>query len=624
MTPLMVLGARLVRAGGLLRVWSVTGGCAVAVLVLTTAWAMPDALYPVLDPTLVDPRRQPLVTLLESLTVPVLALVLTVGRLSSQVRDRRLASLRLLGVSRRQAAVVAVVENAIPAAAGGVLGVLGFFGLSGLLARVLRDQLQAPISLAPVRLAAVVLAVIALSVALALAPLGRIGEPRTAHAAAAIRRPSKWRVAPLVPSVAAFVTLGALPVGRYQDLIAPLFLTAVVCGGLSVALLAPAVPFQAATGLVRSGRIVLALAGRGIQTQAAPIGRRVVALGLAVYVVVGGAGLLGVYENTLYLKAAIHQIEVGPQQIFLTSADADLLHEIARADGVRAIVPSYQLAITGCDPGGLRPNCPAVFVGTCQTLSAVMVVTGCQDDQAAWIDADLRGYEDYFAPPAPTESLALADATGATHTIGLSHTMTQDVQATTARWVWPADEQVFVPLAVAQQWGLQPTNATVIADAGSQVRERLSDIAASNGGEAYNPYVYDYQQVVSTRAAAWAAIAVGIGVALLTYGLTTVDDARANRRPRARLVALGVPASLLRRVDAIQTLLPLVTTVVLATALGLAATSALSHTADQPFAIAPKIAVALLSAVAVGATLITAATLPLTRATIRASDLREE
>ena len=94
--------------------------------------------------------------------------------------------------------------------------------------------------------------------------------------------------------------------------------------------------------------------------------------------------------------------------------------------------------------------------------------------------------------------------------------------------------------------------------------------------------------------------------------------------PSARLVALGVPAALLRRVDGVQNLIPLLTTIVLATGLGLISTSALAHTAAQPFALSPTVLGRLLALVAVGAVLMSCVTIPFTRSRIRASDLRDE
>ena len=114
---------------------------------------------------------------------------------------------------------------------------------------------------------------------------------------------------------------------------------------------------------------------------------------------------------------------------------------------------------------------------------------------------------------------------------------------------------------------------------------------------------HDYQSVVATRTAAWTVMAISVGVALLAYGLATVDRAREQRRPRARLVALGVPAALLRRVEGVQNLIPLLTTVVLAAGLGLVATWALAHTDDQPVTFDPGLLATLLGLVTVGAVL---------------------
>ncbi|MCR6494768.1 FtsX-like permease family protein [Cellulomonas sp. P24] len=627
MTALVILGARLARAGGRLRLWSVIGGCAIAVAILATAWALPDALYPVTGPMTVDARRAPLVTLLEGLTVPVLALVLTVARLSSQVRDRRLASLRLLGVSRTHAGVVGAVENLVPALAGAGLGVGGYLALRAAMAQLIGDQLHAPIALPLPQLALVATAVVAFSVALALAPLRRIGRPRDGHADSVIRQPSLWRLAPLAASVAAFVGLLSLPAGGYGALVTPLFLTGILSGALGIALAAPVVTFVAASGLVRSGRVTGVLAGRGIQTQSAPIGRRVVALGLAVYIVVGGAGLLGVYENTLYLKAAIHQIEVGPQEIGISTSGpltGTLAADLGRVAGVRAVVPGYPIDDSRCSVGTVDGGCASVFVGTCDGLSALMVVTGCRDDQPAWIAADLRAYKDNVTA---VDSINVTVDDGRdrpTHTVELAATFTQNVPATTREWVWPGRADVFIPASLAESWGVAPTGAAVIADAGAQIRVQVEQVAQRHSAQSFSLELRDYDQVVSIRTAAWTVMSLAIGVALLTYALSTIDRALETRRARARLVSLGVPARLLRRVGSVQNAIPLVSNIVLAAGLGLVTTLALSHNADQPFAIAPGVAVTLFGGVVLGAALVSAATMPLTRGRTRASDLREE
>ena len=136
--------------------------------------------------------------------MPAIALVLTVGRLSSEVRDQRLASLRLLGVSRRQVGLVAATENLVPALAGAAIGILASLALAASLNALLADAARAPVTVSGVHGATVVLGVVGTSVALSLASLRRLGSPRAAHAVAVPRRPSWWRLAPLVPTAVAF------------------------------------------------------------------------------------------------------------------------------------------------------------------------------------------------------------------------------------------------------------------------------------------------------------------------------------------------------------------------------------------------------------------------------------
>lgn len=634
MSPLVVLGARLVRAGGTLRIWSVIGGCALAVAVAATAWALPDALYPVTDPMTIDARRAPLVGLTRALVVPVLALVLTVGRLSSQARDRRLAALRMLGVPQQQVAVVALVENLLPATAGAVLGVGGHLALRAVLEAVLRDDLQAPVALAPVGVALVAAAVVAASALLAMTPLRNLGpEPRTAHAEAAVRTPSPWRLVPLPLAVAAFAYLLTRAPGTTHPSVTPIFLGGVVCGALGIALATPVVTSLLAARMVRSSRLTVLLAGRGMQTQPESIGRRVAALGLAVYVVVGGAGVLGIYEGTTHLTAAVTQVERGPQTILISprypdsDLAADLLAEIEGMAGVRAVVPSYFVTPQGCGGEHFEPVCGnEIIVADCADLSALMVAAGCRDDEVAWIESDITGYEDVVPPSgARPTALDLVDFDGrALGTHALTGTIVQDVPATADLWTWPATYSVFVPLGLAEEWGLPVLGATVVADAGTDVRTDVIAAAERRGTYAENPYLYDYLQVVSTRTAAWTVLAVGTGVALLAYGLATVDHALERRRSRARLVALGVPARLLRRVVAVQNTGPLLAATALAAVLGIGATAALSHYDGQGFALSPQVLAGIFAATTAGAIAVSLLATPLTRAAIRAEDLRDE
>lgn len=630
MSPLVLLGARLVRAGGPLRAVSLVTGCAVAVALLAAAWALPDALYPVVRPGDVNPQRGVLVSLLALVVVPVAALLLAVGRLSSTVRDRRLAALHLLGVSRARLALVAAVENGIPALLGAGLGAVGFVVVRGVLEHLLDPVLRAPIS-GGWRLAAVVLGVVVLSVVLALASFRRLDDPRAATSESARPRLSLWRLAPVPVALACFGILLTTPPDEVDDATVVALLVGLAASGVAVVLVTPLVSSRVSGALTRAGGVPALLAGRAVQTQPAATGRRVVALGLTVFVAFAAAGYLGVYESTPHLAYAIHSIEEGPQRMFVTAGDSredlrdEVLPAMERVDGVLDAELSYAVDPATCAEGD-GSDCPSVYVGTCERLERAIVVAGCRDDQAAWIVHDGVGDASPAWAPERVDTLLLADRdSGATYTVPLPGEMTQDDDAVTSqRPLGGASYDVFVPQGLADGWGVRVSGAELTALGGPDVRERLLAVVDAHGAWGDVPELHDYRQVVTVRTTVWSVVGIAVAVSLLTYGLTTIDRARERRRGRARLVAVGVPARALRRAQALAGALPLVVAVVVGTGLGVVATAAYSHVAGAVFAIEPTVLALMIATVLVGALAVSLATLPLTRSTVTAEDLRQE
>ncbi len=113
-------------------------------------------------------------------------------------------------------------------------------------------------------------------------------------------------------------------------------------------------------------------------------------------------------------------------------------------------------------------------------------------------------------------------------------------------------------------------------------------------------------------------------MALLTYALTTIDRARATRRARARLVAVGVPARLLRTAQGVANAVPLLIAIAIGAGLGLLGISAYAHIAGANASVDPRVLASMLATVLAGALFISLATLPLTRTTVQAVDLRHE
>ncbi len=265
-------------------------------------------------------------------------------------------------------------------------------------------------------------------------------------------------------------------------------------------------------------------------------------------------------------------------------------------------------------------------MGTCERLERAIVVAGCRDDQAAWIVHDGVGDASPAWAPERVDTLLLADRdSGATYTVPLPGEMTQDDDAVTSqRPLGGASYDVFVPQGLADGWGVRVSGAELTALGGPDVRERLLAVVDAHGAWGDVPELHDYRQVVTVRTTVWSVVGIAVAVSLLTYGLTTIDRARERRRGRARLVAVGVPARALRRAQALAGALPLVVAVVVGTGLGVVATAAYSHVAGAVFAIEPTVLALMIATVLVGALAVSLATLPLTRSTVTAEDLRQE
>ncbi|MBA2639270.1 MAG: hypothetical protein H0U77_04615, partial [Nocardioidaceae bacterium] len=127
------LGLRLAGGGGArerLRAGSVVLASAVGCWVLLgtlaavrSEWQLGFSLYD--DASM----RNLLAAVVTVVAMSVLVMVASVARLSAGVRDRRLAGLRLLGLTPARTRVVAAVESGAGAVVGGVLG-LGLFWLT--------------------------------------------------------------------------------------------------------------------------------------------------------------------------------------------------------------------------------------------------------------------------------------------------------------------------------------------------------------------------------------------------------------------------------------------------------------------------------------------------------------
>lgn len=596
---LIGLGLRLTRAGGVARWLTIFIGSALVSALLLAAYALPAALT---APEVVIPaderiKRLQLVILF---AIPVLALLFTVLRLSSSTRDRRLAGLRLLGLSPRATRVVAVTEGSATALLGALLG-SGVFVVFAKAAdaRAWGSQwLKQPLEIAVRPIAIVVLLVVGIAIVVALASTRALKkDPRSARSEAATKPLSWWRVAPLLVGLAilAWVLIqdqekALAEQGHPPDWWTLVMFVGWVVVGLSIPLVVPLFSGWAAQKLGDQNRWLAGrLAGRRLAVEPASATRSVTGLALATYssIIV----LLFIMVVTQGSEKFVEQqsyLEQGPQPITLKVMDASKADLISQEDieslaVVQRVTPRFHASLQHevtlassdpADPGGRNeldgnecgPDtgqypCLPVFIGSCEDFAHTRGITDCGEGTVQFSTSKWHRQESIIGAP---KHVTLAGKNG---TIELPVSETEILVAD-EDW---SDQQILVPLnypGVAEVLG-EPRAYAITADGGRDAQLELTQFAQQNGMEAKLPPSGTYEKTMLARAGLMALIASIIGIGLLTVAVGTVDRTVERRRAVASLVVIGVPVTTLRMSQIIQVIIPMAISVVLAVLTGL-------------------------------------------------------
>lgn len=601
MSALLTLSWRLARAGGWFRLGAtvlanVIGGITVVLLA-----ALPDAFSSPYASTDDETSALPVLVGATFFLVPVAVLLLTVGRLSSETRDRRLASLRVLGLSPARTRLVAVGENVGAALVGTLLGagvtlaVLPAIGRAGMA----EGWLAAPLVVSVPTVVVGVLGVVALSGVLAAAgTTRRTGDPRAARAISARRTPVPWSLVPLAAGAGMllYVAHGA-PEGNTVPNETGWFLAGSLLCAVAVAFVPALLSSWTAALLVRAPWTSTRLAARTIQTEPRGAARLVAGVGIVILLASAALGGLGAVLSTPQFLDAQRNETTGPRQDRLLGAgvapgaterevwdenedlrpltDAEVA-QVAALPGVRSVMRASKATDLLCDDG---TYCGQVFVGTCDQLAAVAAVTGCDDAHASRIALSRTTGQGAVTGPATSRIILLGDppdgsgdavppalaegvvevpeGTARTDVTVDGPDIHLDVEAQEASWVYGPDASFFVPEAlVADEVGWR-TGGKIVIDGGRAAAEQVQRAASALAvGIALYPDE-DYAAGMKVRAAVLSGIAIVVGVVLVGFLLAAVDRTRERRRATGRLVATGVPPGVLRRAQLWQVGLPL-------------------------------------------------------------------
>lgn len=655
LAALALLGLRLVRAGGTARLLAVVLGSALVTLLVTTALATPDAVRAPQAVVTASQRWQemPLALLF---VLPVVVLQLTLLRLSSATRDRRLAALRLVGLAAAGARVVALVETCATVLAGAGLGVVAYVALAhgtdvaGWGSAWLRRPLATD-------LAAVVLP--ALGLVLASAVVTLVATLRTMRSPLRARRldvpaaPAWWRVVPLAAGVGVLAWLaltdhthrlnadGFLPAWWFGTMLA-----AWCVAGVGVPLAVPVLSRGLVRALARqrwwhTGR----LAARRLEVEPAAAARPLAGVATAAYVATIVLLFLAVVTDgsPTFLRERSYLRE-GPQPVAVrpvdpTSADPApglTAADVAAVDGVLHVTSRYDVDVTytldgGARCGGEHLPCTSTTVGTCEDLAQLQVVTGCRGDVVQVLVGDAQGASLAFDAPPPRE-VTLTGPGGSLVLPVAADLVLGDEARTDELFHSTPQPAVFVPLAlpgVAEVVG-EPTGFDVTAVGGLEVRERMTTALAPRGMTALGQPLDTYERTMVARAGLFALLGGIVLVGLVTAAVGAVDRTVERRGDVTALAVVGAPARVLRGAQVVQVLVPLVVAVTSALGAGVLASRALlAYHAAEGRGFGPGFSGAspvadLGPALTVGCVLVVLATLLGVGARIRPEHLRRE
>lgn len=512
--------------------------------------------------------------------VPVLVASAAAGRMSAATRARRLARLRLLGLSTGGLAVVGIGESLLWAGGGWIFGLMTEVTFSSTLAQTPGiARIGSGASSGP-GIGALVLS--ALVPGAMLLGILSAGLPRTAPGSAAreVRSgpPGVWRAAPLLMGVCLLLLV---PFARTRSVET---LTICFLGGTALVLLGSALTLalmaRAFALLLRgSGRPTAIIAGRRLEAQPASLSRVLAALVVAFAIATALQGLVAVIRTMPQVAAVEYDrtVEAKAQVYVPHGMDAAAFERQAReVGGVRAVaaartaevaVPEGSVPPSGIvDEGGGVP----VIVASCADMRVLVPsFSGCSDHHPAWILSSVDPQTSL--PPGPWELRATTDDGGPGQVVASIPT----VQPAPSRRTVPrpgedSEEEgaLFVPvsmLTVDQASALPVTIGTVLASPRPDLLAQLEDRGIRpRAAWAVEDYVYWQQAVALIRTLSVIVLAVGLG----SFLLGAVDRALERSAEVGRLRVMGTPVGVLRRAHALEILAPLLGGILLAVALG--------------------------------------------------------
>jgi putative ABC transport system permease protein len=563
--------------------------------------------------------------------LPVLTLAATSGRLSAAMRDRRLANLRLLGLSPVQTRVVAAVETGVAAVVGSVIGSAAFVLVRPLVARLHPAGRTWPLDTlwpywwaAALAVVMVPLAVVTVSVL----PQRSAGRAALSEARrAASRRPNPLRLLPLAVGVALAAFVISQADNQYaqgsgsNDWLSSYMLGAIGLLGVGTLLAVPLFVRLLADLLAsRSGRPTLLVAGRRLQDQPAATTRVVTGLLIGLFVVTGARAVVVAFEDTQQYRSSVLAKTTGQvATVYATKKQAAQVQRRLDTDPDVRQTAAFPRLISPCPEVSDFCVSASAVVATCEEFEAFYPdVEGCRDGEPMWVGVDGRRW----LQDGTTTLTWRAEQRGKPPGVAVEAPVPQGTIDTGALNV--ESTEVLLPPSTPGISEIAATSVVAIgvrAEPGIHV-ETVIDVRGSSG--ATTPDTTYYSFVEGLRYLVWAIAVLVLTVGLLAFAVASIDRATSRRSELVSLQLVGVAPRILRRTQWVEISLPLALGSVAAIGCGLLAGvtflsfgSIVDQTPWRPTMILAGVAVA-------GSLLVAASTLVAASPRIRPETIRTE
>jgi hypothetical protein len=541
-----------------------------------TGFGYDYAPFPAVDPSTVTNLRFALGTLV---LLPLGIFLSVCARLSAASRTRRLASLRLLGLSAKGTRRVNAAETVAAALLGALLGLGEYWGLNEAMSRTGLPSLRWYPQDGALSLTTAAVCLIGCPALAWFA--GRAGGRAAATTPLAVRRtavpkpPSKWGALLLVTGLGIVcgycaVHLAGRPTSNL-GLNAPLVLAGVVLTGIGLVMTLPLISYALARRVARSAKsLTLNLAMRRNEVEPGSTMRVVTGLVTLVFAASLAQGVLIQLEQVTRPS--------GPAQDYalpLSGIDARQQRELADAPGVRATALTMESWVdldSGSDGDALVSQATAL-VATCEQLERlVRQSAGCLDGKVLRL-TDPNSSQDPGVVPGATFSYRLKGP-------GTASSGRLDVTLPAETIVFSAHNPsavgsaaLLVPPSMIRD-GARPESARLVLSSGSDpdtVRSVLDGIGAVAPIVEIDPIGINIQglrqiSVIETLLALGMIMGMAIGAAAFVVSVT---DRAVERRPQVTAITLlGARAHTMRAVQCVQVVVPLGIGLALALVLG--------------------------------------------------------